>query len=416
MIDYFALFQPYLTSLALGLLIGLERQRRPQEQAGVRTFPLVALLGTVSAMLHDQHDVEWLLPAGLAVVGLTMIAAYRNNGDSANTGTTTTVALMLCFGLGAMSWHGHFQLAAGLALATTALLHFKEELHGFAERLSRDDVVAVLRFIVLSVLLLPLLPDRGYGPYQALNPYKLWWMVVLISGLSLGGYLLLKLVGPGKGVPLLGVFGGLASSTATTLSFARQVKGDARHAPAARTVILIANLMVLARLAVLGAVVASAVLPALLPALAGGVLAGGVLVLMALRTHEHGKEGEIELGNPGELRAALGFALLYAVVLVAVAFLQARVGANGVYAAAAVAGLTDVDAISLSALDLFGRQQIDAGTAANVVLVAVMANLVFKGVAVGAIAGRELARPVWLGFAAVAGGLVIGRVVGIAIA
>lgn len=416
MIEALQPLQPYLTSLALGLLIGLERQRRAAAQAGLRTFPLVALLGTVSAMLQDQHDVVGLLPVGLVLVGVTMIVAYRDDGDPGNTGTTTTVAVMLCFGLGAMSWHGHFQLAAGLALATTALLHFKEELHGFAERLSRDDVVAVLRFVVLSVLLLPLLPDRGYGPFGALNPYKLWWMVVLISGLSLGGYLLLKLVGPGKGVPLLGVFGGLASSTATTLSFARQVKGDARHAPVARTVILIANLMVLPRLAVLGAVVASAVLPALLPALAGGLLAGGVLVLMALRTREHGKEGEIELDNPGELRAALGFALLYAVVLVAVAFLQARVGANGVYAAAAVAGLTDVDAISLSALDLFGRQHIDAGTAANVVLVAVMANLVFKGVAVGAIAGRELARPVWLGFAAVAGGLLVGRAVGVALA
>lgn len=409
-------FQPFLTALALGLLIGLERQRRQAEQAGLRTFPLVALLGTVGAMLQDRHDVDWLLPVGLALVGLTMIAAYREHGDSANTGTTTTVAVMLCFALGGMSWHGHYQIAAVLALATTALLQFKEELHGFAERLSREDVVAVLRFVVLSVLLLPLLPDRGFGPYQALNPYELWWMVVLISGLSLGGYLLLKLVGPGRGVPLIGVFGGLASSTATTLSFARQVSGDARQVPAARSVILIANLMVLPRLAVLGAVVAMPVLPALLPALTGGVLAGGALALSSLRQRPQGADGAIELENPGELRAAFGFALLYALVLLAVAYLQAHHGAGGVYGAAAIAGLTDVDAISLSALGLFSRQQIDAGTVTNVVLVAVMANLVFKGAAVTAIAGRALARPVWLGFAAVAVGLVLGRLIGAGIA
>ena len=406
---------PFLTSLAVGLLIGLERQRRTAEQAGLRTFPLAALLGTVGAMLQDRHDVDWLVPAGLALTGLVMIAAYRDDGDSSNTGTTTTIALMLCFLLGVMSWHGHFQLAAVLALATTALLHFKEELHGFAARLSRDDVMAVLRFIVLSVLLLPLLPDRGFGPYGALNPYKIWWMVVLISGLSLGGYLLLKLVGSGRGVPLLGVFGGLASSTATTLSFARQAQTDAGQTPAARTVILIANVMVLLRLVVLCAVVAAPVLPAVLPAMIGGALAGGVWVLVALRERARSSDGEIELSNPGELRAALGFGMVYALVLLVVAVLQARLGDSGVYAAAAVAGLTDVDAISLSALDLFRRHQIGVGTAANVVLIAVVANLVLKGVMVSAIAGRVLARPVWIGFASIAAGLALGRAVGAAL-
>lgn len=410
--EVWATLQPFLTSLALGLLIGLERQRRLAEQAGLRTFPLAALLGTVAAMLQDRHGVEWLMPAGLVLAGLVMIAAYRDDGDSENTGTTTTIALMLSFLLGAMAWHGHFQLAALLALATTALLHFKEELHGFAARLSRDDVVAVLRFIVLSVLLLPLLPDRGYGPYGALNPYEIWWMVVLISGLSLGGYLLLKLVGPGRGVPLLGVLGGLASSTATTLSFARQVQTDAGQAPAARMVILIANVMVLPRLVVLCTVVATPVLPDLVPAMLGGALAGGLWVLLALRERTRSADGEIELSNPGELRAALGFGMVYALVLVVVAVVQARIGDSGVYVAAAVAGLTDVDAISLSAFELFGRQQIGAGTAANVVLVAVVANLAFKGAVVSAIAGRALARPVWAGFASIVAGLALGRVIG----
>ena len=404
--------QPFLTSLAIGLLIGLERQRRPGAQAGLRTRPLVGLLGCMCAMLQARHGAGWMLPTGLLATALMMVVAHWEDGDQKDAGTTTTVAVMLCFGLGALSWHGHFQLAVGTALAVTALLHFKDELHGFAARLSRDDVVAVLRFIVLSVLLLPLLPNRGYGPYEALNPYALWWMVVLISGLSLGGYLLLKLVGPGKGVPLIGVFGGLASSTATTLSFTRQVQVDARQAPMAQTVILIANLMVLIRLAVLAAVIAPAVLPALLPGLGGALLTGGAVVLLGLRRRTDGSNPDIEVGNPGELRAALGFALLYGLMLVIVAAVQDRAGDTGVYIAAMLAGLTDVDAISLSALDLLKTDRMAAGAVANAVLIAVLANLVFKGAMVHFIAGAALTRPVFRGFAAMAIGLAAGRAVG----
>lgn len=404
--------QPFLTSLAIGLLIGLERQRHPATRAGLRTFPLVALLGTLCALLDDALHTPWTRIAGLLLVGWMMIAAFRTRPQDADPGTTTIVAALVCYVLGALSWQGQFQLAVALALATTALLHFKEELHGFAARLSRDDVLAVLRFAVVSVLLLPLLPDRGYGPYGALNPYKLWWMVVLISGLSLGGYLLLRLIGPGRGVPLLGVLGGLASSTATTLSFARQVRRDPSQAQPAATVILIANVTVLLRMAVLGAVVAPQVLPVLLPALAGGLVAGGAVVLWRLRRRQTGEETTIELGNPGELGAAFGFALLYGLVLLLVAALQDRVGAAGVYAAAAVSGLTDVDAISLSVLGLFEQSRLPAAVAVNTMLIALLANLVFKGGVAVSLGGRALRGPIALGFGALAAGLLAGRVLG----
>lgn len=402
--------QPFLTSLAIGLLIGLERQRSAAAHAGLRTFPLVAVLGALSAMLDARSGDAWMLPAGLILVGGMMISAYRDDVEVRDPGTTTTVAVMVCYALGALSWHGEYQLVVALALATTALLHFKDELHGFATRLSRDDVVAVLRFVVLSVLLLPLLPDRGYGPYAALNPYKLWWMVVLISGLSLGGYLLLRLIGPGRGVPLLGVLGGLASSTATTLSFARHAKLDAQVVPAARTVILIANLMVLLRLSVLAAVVAPVVLTHLLPAMVGGLLAGGAWVLVGLRREASSASAAIELGNPGEFRAAFGFALLYGVVLVVVAFLQDYAGDAGVYIAAAVSGLTDVDAISLSALGMIGEGRLSMAAAVNALLIAFFANLLFKAGTVAVVAGGALVRPVLLGFLVMSAGVLIGRV------
>lgn len=404
--------QPFLISLGVGLLIGLERQRSPAAHAGLRTFPLVALLGTLCAML-DAHGAEhWLLPSGLLLVGAMMISSYRDDGEQSDPGTTTTVAAMVCYALGALCWHGQFQIAVALALATTALLHFREELHGFAVRLSRDDLVAVLRFIVLSVLLLPLLPDRGYGPYEALNPYKLWWMVVLISGLSLGGYLLLRLIGAGRGVPLLGVLGGLASSTATTLSFARQARSDEQALPAARSVILIANLVVLVRLLVLGAVVAPAILPGLWPAMLGGMVAGGAVVLLMRRQSSSRPDAAIELSNPGELSAAFGFAGLYALVLLVVAFLDDRAGSAGIYAAAAISGLTDVDAISLSALGMLKDGRMDLAVAVNTVLIAFFANLLFKAGTVAVVAGRALARPVFAGFVAIAIGVLAGRALG----
>lgn len=407
-----AAVQPFLTSLGIGLLIGLERQRNPAAHAGLRTFALVALLGTLCAMLDARGGGFGLLPTGLFVLGATMMLAYRGAKDGEDRGTTTTVAVLVCFALGALSWYGDFRLAVALALATTTLLHFRDELHGFVTRLSGDDIVAVLRFILVSVLLLPLLPDRGYGPYEALNPYKLWWMVVLISGLSLGGYLLLRLVGPGRGLPLLGVLGGLASSTATTLSFARQVQRDTRHAPAAGTVILIANLMVLLRLSVLGAVIAPAVLPSLLPAMLGGLVAGGGVVLAGLRHASAGEGAAIELGNPGELRAAFGFALMYGLVVLAVAALQDYAGSPGVYGAAAVSGLTDVDAISLSVLGLLAQGTLPVAVAVNTILIAFCANLFFKAAVVMVVAGRALARPVFLGFALVLAGVVLGRLLG----
>lgn len=407
--------QPFLTSLGIGLLIGLERQRSEFAHAGLRTMPLIAVFGTVCAMLDARVGAHWLLPSGLLLAGAMMISAYRDDGEARDPGTTTTVTVMLCYALGALSWHGQYQLAVALALATTALLHFKDELHGFAARLAREDVVAVLRFIVLSVLLLPLLPDRGYGPYAALNPYKLWWMVVLISGLSLGGYLLLRLIGPGRGVPLLGVLGGLASSTATTLSFARHAKRDAQAVPAARTVILIANLMVLLRLSVLAAVVAPSALSQLLPAMVGGMLAGGAWVLVGLRRQASSAETAIEIGNPGEFRAAFGFALLYGAVLLVVAFLQDYAGDAGVYVAAAVSGLTDVDAISLSALGMIGTGGLSVAAAVNALLIAFFANLLFKAGTVAAVAGGALVRPVLTGFVVMSAGVLLGRAASLAL-
>ncbi len=180
----------YLVAAALGLLIGLERERNPSAKAGLRTFALTALFGVLASHLAERTQSPWLIVAGLLLTGGMIIAAYlrQPQEETGDPGTTTIAALVLCYGLGVLSWLEEFQLAVLLGVSATLLLYFKPELRGMSERLTRHDLLSVLQFAVLSLVILPLLPDHDYGPYGALNPYQIWWMVVLISGVSLAGY------------------------------------------------------------------------------------------------------------------------------------------------------------------------------------------------------------------------------------
>lgn len=403
-----ALF-PFLTSLALGLLIGLERERSPAAKAGLRTFSLVALAGTLGALLSQKTGAPWVLGAGLLLMGGMMVASYFKDGESEDPGTTTIAAIVVCYGLGAMVWYGMEQLAVTLAILTTALLYFKPELRDATRSLTRLDLVSILQFAVLSFVILPILPDQDYGPYNALNPYQIWWMVVLISGLSLAGYAALRIAGQRHGTLLTGLFGGIASSTATTLAFSRHSRDSAHMTGMAALIILLANWVVLVRLAVLVAVLQPALLRPMLTLLGGGALAGlAMLYLFWRRLDEKPSTPVLEMKNPTELRAALGFGLLYAGVLFAAAWLSDWVGSHGVYAVALVSGLTDVDAITLSSLRLFGLGNLQPQQVATTVLLALLANIAFKSGLAAAIGGGKLARQVLPGMAAVAGGLVMG--------
>ena len=265
---------PFLTSLALGLLIGLERERSPAAKAGLRTFSLVALAGTLGALLSQKTGAPWVLGAGLLIMGGMMVASYFKDGESEDPGTTTIAAVVVCYALGALVWFGMEQLAVTLAILTTALLYFKPELRDATRSLTRLDLVSILQFAVLSFVILPILPDQDYGPYQALNPYQIWWMVVLISGLSLAGYAALRIAGQRRGTLLTGLFGGIASSTATTLAFSRHSRDSPHMTGMAALIILLANWVVLVRLSVLVAVLQPGLLRPMLGLLGGGALAG----------------------------------------------------------------------------------------------------------------------------------------------
>jgi uncharacterized membrane protein (DUF4010 family) len=397
-----------LISLGVGLLIGLERERNPASRAGLRTFGLVGALGAVCALIATQTGAPWIIAAGLLIVGAMMIGAYTVHPDESDPGTTSVIALLLCFVYGVMIKLGLRTPAVIMAILTTLLLYFKPELQTLSKNLTRRDLNSILQFAVLSLVILPVLPNLDMGPYAALNPAQIWWMVVLISGVSLCGYAALRFFGQ-RSAPLLGFFGGLASSTATTLIFSRHAHSEPRLAPLSLVVILIANLIVPLRLSVLAAVVQPAALPALLPVLGGGFAGGALITFFAWRRlGEHEGLPELDLRNPTELRTAVTFGLVYGLVLMCSAALSDIAGAAGMYAVALVSGLTDVDAITLSSLRLFGQEKLAATETATAILIALLANLGFKLSIITVVGGRTLARSAIAGFLAVGGGSLAG--------
>jgi len=391
----------YVVALAIGLLMGLERERNPAAKAGLRTFALTALLGVLAAHLATTLGELWLIAVGLFLVGAMMIAAYlQSPPQDGDPGTTTVAALMLCYGLGVMVWHDEIQLAVMLGIVSTMLLYFKPELRGWSQRMSRHDLLSVLQFSVLALIILPLVPNRNYGPYGALNPYQIWWMVVLIAGVGLAGYAALRLAGQERGAVMLGLLGGLVSSTATTLAFSRHARASRDMMPIAVIVIVLANLVVEVRLGVLAAVLAPGVLPQLLPVLIGGLVIGGLGAIYGVRRlHPQGEMPALAMANPTELRTALGFGLMYAIVLLAAAWLSDWLGTRGLYAVALVSGLTDVDAITLSSLRLYDLDKLPVAGVVNVVTLATLANLAFKSLLTLVIGGWQMARMRWRAWA-----------------
>lgn len=394
----------FFTSMAIGLLMGLERERNPAAKAGLRTFTLVALFGTLSALLSERADSPWVLVTGLFLVGFMMIAAYfREPIASGDPGTTTVAAIIICYALGAMIWYGFRLVAVMLAVVVTILLNYKTELRDITVSLTRRDLTSILQFSVLSFIILPILPDRDFGPFNALNPYQIWWMVVLISGVSLAGYAALRIAGNRYGAPLVGIFGGLASSTATTMVFSRQCRNREELSSVAVLVILLANLMVPVRLTLLALFVAPGLLQALLPVLGLGLFCGLAIIAYWWRKLRSRTDlPELEMGNPTELRTALSFGTIYALVLFLCSWLLNTVGNSGLYFVALVSGMPDMDAIALSSMRLYSMGKIIPEQAVTAISLGFAANVVFKSGIILFVGGQKLALRCAVGMAAVA--------------
>ncbi|NTV71889.1 MAG: MgtC/SapB family protein [Azonexaceae bacterium] len=401
------------TALGIGLLIGMERERRPDASAGLRTFALVAMLGCLFALLGEKTGGPWVLVAGLLVISGSMIASnFSAQQEEQYRGFTSEAAIIVTYGLGAAVWFGYSTLAVMLAITTTILLYFKAELRQFSERTTPKDINSILQFAVLSLVILPILPSEDFGPYNAINPRQVWYMVVLISGLALSGYLALRIVGARHGAALLGIFGGLASSTATTMMFSRHARDHANLIHMSAIVILIANVMVMIRLWLVASVVAPGLAMPIAIVFACGIVPGVLMSLYRWKVlSDAGPLPMPEVKNPTEMRTAISFGLLYAIVLLASAWLQDIAGSSGLYIVALVSGLTDADASVLSTLRMFNLDKVVSGDAVIAVTLALLANLLFKIGLVVSIGGGKLARHALPGLFAIGGGMAAGLMI-----
>jgi uncharacterized membrane protein (DUF4010 family) len=391
------LFQRLGIALGLGLIVGLQRERSGSTLGGFRTFPLVTLFGAVCALLAETYT-GWVIAAGLAALAAVIVVGHVEN-ISERGGITTEVAMLLMFVVGAFAAVDRLQIAATLGGTVAVLLHLKPQMHQLAKKLGDPDFKAIMQFVLITLVILPIVPNEEYGPYKVLNPYKIWLMVVLIVGISLGGYIVYKFFGQRAGTLAGGVLGGLISSTATTVSYARRTKNSPEAARSAALVIMMASAIVFGRVLIL----VGAVAPALLPAMAGPL--GTVFVALLAISIGYwliSKKENAEMpeqGNPSELKAALVFAGLYALILLAVAATKERFGSSGLYVVSVISGLTDMDAITLSIGEMAKRNEVGVTTAWKLVLVAALSNLVFKTGVVAFLGGRALLKRVSVLFA-----------------
>jgi uncharacterized membrane protein (DUF4010 family) len=403
--DIAMLFQKFALALGLGLLVGMQRERSSSALAGFRTFPLVTMLGTLCGLLSITHGWPVVAAGLIALVALVVISnVAKLRAGQIDPGMTTEVAILMMFALGAYLVTGPAAVVVVLGATVTLLLHLKPELHGLAKRIGERDFHAIMLFVAIALIILPVLPDATFGPYQVLNPRRIWWMVVLITGISLGGYLIYKAFDQTTGAVAGGILGGLISSTATTVSYARRTKEQAGSEGPAALVIVLAGAVVFARVLVTVAVAAPSHFAGIAPSV-GVMLVLMTILAFCLWWRTRGDKSKLpEQSNPTELKSAIVFAALFAVVLLAVAAAKDLFGDRGLYPVAILSGLTDMDAITLSSAEMARDGRVDTLTAARLIIMASLANMVFKAGMVAALGSRAL----FLRIAIVFSGALIG--------
>jgi uncharacterized membrane protein (DUF4010 family) len=379
-------------ALGLGLLVGLQRERSSTARlAGFRTFPIITVFGTVCALLAREFG-GWVLAAGFLAVGAVALAGYQAKMKLGETEPSiiTEMSILLMFGVGAYLTTGPTAAAVAIAGGVAVLLYLKPQLHELAAKMGEVDFKAVMQFVLISLVILPVLPNQAYGPYEVLNPHRIWLFVVFIVAISLTGYVAYKFFGQSAGAMISGVLGGLISSTATTVSYARRTRAVVNSENLAAFVILVASTVLYGRVLVILAAIVPPSFHSVAPPL--GVMLGALALLCGVLwlKERHDPVQMPAQTNPTELKPAIVFGLLFAVVLLATAAGKAHFGQGGLYVVAVLSGLTDVDAITLSTAEMIRDGQIETDTAWRLILLASLSNLLFKGMTVAALGTRRL--------------------------
>ncbi len=383
------------TALAIGLLIGIERgwhglQQEKSHIPGVRTFGLIGLLGGVTGLATRQLEQPLLGLVFLAFAG-TMVTTYvLGQRKSENAGITSLIASLLTFGLGALATLGHIVPAAATAVVATLLLGFKPLVKRWIGKIEELELQATLKLLLITVVLLPILPDRGFGPGGVLNPYQIWWMVVMIASISFSGYFAVRSLGVDKGVALTAFFAGLASSTALTLHFSRLARRPGASVDLLAGAILLATTTLFPRILVIAAVLhleLAVALAAPMAAMAALVLAPALLIWQ--RRDGDAADQPVKIDNPLELGAALRFGALLAAVMLLVRLLRETYGGTGLLAVGLISGLVDLNAITLSVARM-GAEALDQPLAVATIVLASVSNSVFKGIMAWSTGGTAL--------------------------
>lgn len=412
-------FEPWWrfgAALLIGALIGLEREFIQQrsgdpEFAGIRTFSLIALLGAIAAYFSADHGIALFVAAYIGLVALIWASYYGEVSKGIEEGVTTEVAGLIVPLLGAMVIWDRVELAAALGVITALLLALKPTLHNLARRMSAGDLRAMLEFALISAVILPILPNRAFGPFNVINPFQIWLFVVLVSGIGFLGYVLIKILGTEQGVGLTGLLGGLVSSTATTVSLAGRGKVNPALSSVLVMGIVISSSVMLPRVLTEVAVVHSPLL-GIVGAPIGAMLVTGIIIVIFLYRRRTAlseeSRAETEVQNPLRITAAITFGLVFLVVLVGVRAANEFFGDAGVYVASAITGILDVDAITLSAAELASSGEIQIQVAAISVLLASLVNTAAKAVLAIVLGAPEMRRTIAFSF----GVLILVGVVG----
>jgi uncharacterized membrane protein (DUF4010 family) len=378
--DLFSILQGLGAVVFIGLLIGLEREHsRSKDQkifAGIRTFPLIGILGFLTALTSTLTS-EWVYVAVMFGFSGLLITAYLVAAKEGRIGGTSEVSAFLVFILGTMVYFGYILLPAIIAIVITIFLSLKIQLHTFVGKVSGEDLFATLKLAIISIIILPLLPDRTFGPLEVLNPRLIWYMVIFISGISFVGYIFIKLLGKDKGILLTGVLGGMVSSTAVAFSLSKKSVQEISLSYNYAIGIVLASTMMYLRVFIIVLVLNSTLIVELWIPLILFAITGYVISRIMYKKESDKNLTDIEISNPFELKSAFLFGLLFAVVIFGAKAAQVYLGNQGIYFASALAGLTSVDAIVLS-ISKLSSETLILLVAEKAIIIALISNTIIK--------------------------------------
>ncbi|MBN2459375.1 MgtC/SapB family protein [Candidatus Woesearchaeota archaeon] len=399
-------FVNFMVAIALGILVGLEREfhaakGKKESFAGIRTFTIVSIFGALVGYLGINYS-YWIIVAGLICFSIFAIVFYVIDCQvSKRYGATTEIASIVVFVIGILCSAGQLRLAIIATIILTLFLSLKGPLHGFVKKLDKEDIYSTLKFAIIAFIILPFLPDKAYGPFNVLNPYKIWLIVVLISAISLVGYLAMKFIGAKKGMSITGFFGGFVSSTAVSMSMSQTSKTVTKIVnPFVFAMVIACSTMFFRVLVVVGILNRALLGKLLIPLLAMGITgAASAFVLWRKKENVSEKDKQLKIHSPFTIGPALKFALFFIIVLFIAKIGSVYLGSKGLYLTALLSGLADVDALTVSVTQLTNAGSVAADVGVTAIVIGVITNTLVKAGIANIFGSKEFKKKINVVFA-----------------